>query len=116
MDNRLIVRWGRLAALALVGFLLLCAWLVWPAAPLQIQEQSTRGLVFSPDGQLVVVSSSSDFVDGVRDPKAYSLAISRDGHLLATGGKDGIVRVWDRADKRLLHTLTHVLSDTLTGY
>ncbi len=76
---------------------------------------------FSPDGQLLVYSRRWDniyfwdFQKGQRTEPFLSasagagvldLALNGDGNCVATAMSDRTVRLWDRASKKLLHTLT----------
>ena len=77
-----------------------------------------RGLAFHPDSQSVLTAGS---VLARRDARtgrllnAYavpgtahhrSAAFSPDGGLIVSGGDDGLVRVWETASGKLLHTLS----------
>src|SRR5215211_5716893 len=96
-------------ALALGGSLLV--WIVtwWRTPPLQTVRHgdSVSAIQYSPDGHLYVVESNRGISGRISDPQAYSLAISPDGQHLATGGRDGVVRVWDVANGQLLQSLAH---------
>ena len=43
--------------------------------------------------------------DGAPDSQDFSVALSPDGHLLAVGGFDRVVRVWDVRTRKLVHEL-----------
>jgi len=71
------------------------------------------GVAISPDGGTLVSASagtlhfwdlaSGKLVRRVKGPgPAYSVAISRDGRRIATGGRNGLVRIWDARTGGLL--------------
>jgi tRNA A-37 threonylcarbamoyl transferase component Bud32 len=74
--------------------------------PVIVIEQGAEGLAFSPDGNRIALAS--DRVVSVRDGNTFNevfalthprpvhaVAYSPEGTSLATGGEDGVVRVWD---------------------
>jgi eukaryotic-like serine/threonine-protein kinase len=88
------------------------------ASSFQIQSGSTSGapwsLLFSPDGgRLFVVTgrgtAARDIVSGQDYPTlpgaARSGALTPDGKRLATGDREGTVKLWDHANERQLATI-----------
>jgi len=88
-------------------------------------QTTTRGLAFSPDNQLLAVptyagsSRSTDEsysvilynvwdgkeVQHIAGESSRSVAFRSDGGLLATGGNDGIVRIWSMPEGQLIAEL-----------
>jgi WD40 repeat protein len=71
--------------------------------------EEINALAFSPDGLTLAVACGSSVqlwdvsnwgqllaLTG-HDGKVYCLAFSHDGMLLASGGQNGLIRVWDMA-------------------
>jgi WD40 repeat protein len=88
--------------------------ILWVATAWRTPEQRSwdyknppSAIAYSPTGQLFVVDGKGKITDRIHDPQAYSLVISRDGQRLATGGNDGVVRVWDAVSGQLLQVLAH---------
>jgi WD40 repeat protein len=71
---------------------------------IRYSSDSVSMLAFTPAGDLLVTESNSGLSAPINDPQAYVLAISPDGKWLATGGRDGVVRVWDAASDQLVRT------------
>lgn len=85
-----------------------------------VQRGNIENLVFSPDGKMCVGSNDWLFygrgveiwstADGAPitslQTAAKDISISNDGKLLATGGRDGIVRIWKLNPKQLDLTTT----------
>ena len=81
----------------------------------EVLRGNVKNLVFSPDGKICV--SANDWyrygrgielwstVDGAPisslQTEAKDVSFSQDGNLLATGGKDGVVRVWELTQSQL---------------
>jgi COMPASS component SWD3 len=88
----------------------------WHTSPLQTQQGDfVNAITFTPAGQLLVVESNRgitrNITERIHDPYASSVVVSPDGQRLATGGRDGMVRLWDAASGQLLHTLPHAPPD-----
>ena len=78
---------------------------------------ATNEIVFTPAGDIAVSAGGDrtvrvwDAKTGVQakslpvDSMVYSTAVRNDGKLVASGSFDGLVRVWDQANARLLATL-----------
>ncbi len=83
------------------------------------------GLAFAPDGKTLAaacthghtirlwdVASGKEKTDpAVHTGDVYSLALSRDGRFIATGGRDHTIKLWDRANVKHLQTFRGPESD-----
>ena len=112
---------GWVICLALGGFLTASG----RAAPVEIvlqrgHEVEVLGLVYSPDGRVLISSGENDAIrvwdsesgDLLRTlpghpERVRGLTISPDGRLIASSSTDGMVRVWDYRAGQLLHTFTN---------
>ena len=83
-------------------------------------EHSVRGLYFSRDDRYLAAayadgtavvwdwdSSQPLLVDRYETPVTGALLSLNDAYYFITSGLNGELRIWDRAGKRLLHTLSH---------
>ena len=110
-----------------VTCLAFCAFLTTSgrAAPVEIilpqgHEVEVLGLVYSPDGRVLISSGESDAIrvwdaesgDLLRalpghPERVRGLTMSGDGRLIASSSTDGLVKVWDYRAGRLLQTFTN---------
>jgi WD40 repeat protein len=54
------------------------------------------------DGEFEPITFDASKSDGRRNYEIYALGVSEDGTIVASGGGDGMLRVWATADRRLL--------------
>jgi len=78
-------------------------------------------LAFSPDGQELWLPNANTIKGFTRDGEplpdllpadahnnlVFAIAFSPDGKTIATGSSDGVMKLWDRQDGRLLATMPH---------
>jgi WD40 repeat protein len=83
------------------------------------REDGARSLLFLPDGKLLTTGGSESIgkirlVDlaknkslilGEEEAEIRSIALARDGKLLASASEDGVVRLWDVANRKVKHIL-----------
>lgn len=88
-------------------------------------------LIFTPDGRRIYVADSLDTIsvvdvekrqvvkkwraldDDAKNPGVLSLSLSRDGKLLASGGRDNKVKIWDAESGKLLKSFDGHQDDVL---
>jgi WD40 repeat protein len=86
-------------------------------------EAPSDNLTFTPDGETLIGTDFSIFgaghivfmdgttlehldeITGAHEGGVIDLALNREGTLLASAGRDGVVRVWDIITKRLIHEI-----------
>lgn len=120
-------------SLLIVGVLgALVAWIQQPDAPLHTwtEDTSIDSLAFSPDSRLLAVplptinvvgrptegillysTDDGTLVQVLKGPGVSSVAFSPDGRLVAGGGDDGVIRLWEVAQGRLVASLERHTGD-----
>jgi WD40 repeat protein len=89
----------------------------------ETNEAPSDNLTFTPDGETLIGTDFSIFgaghivfmdgttlehldeITGAHEGGVIDLALNREGTLLASAGRDGVVRVWDIITKRLIHEI-----------